>query len=359
MPSLTERLPIHPHDLPPTKESAKLGMSFGSYLPKQELTNQEMATWNIRTKTGLLTADDILNKTGVEKRYIAGKEETPYYMAREAAAKALEGNRNNMDVVIVSTSYIPDEDLSKKLQEEFGFSGFQQDVYAACSGIGARLAYFKRRERQFMGNRVLFVAVEKPSEHLHNLKEDGGSKKDPSLAQTLFSDGAFAVVFEYGKDLRLLSVKEHTFEGTGDYIKMPIDRSKLGDRRCFELPILYPESGKFEQEGSKVYKLVRNNVPDFIRKSISEAGLMPADIAMVFPHQGSGRVVEAIIDNLPEFDGRIWRDYRDGNPSSGSAPKGMMRAMEKGAIKKGDFVNVTFFGAGARGMGAFSATLQI
>ncbi|MDP2585615.1 MAG: 3-oxoacyl-[acyl-carrier-protein] synthase III C-terminal domain-containing protein, partial [Candidatus Levybacteria bacterium] len=280
----------------------------------------------------------------------------PLFMAIKASERALEGNKDKIHAVIVSTSFPTGENLSKKLQEKFGFSGFHLDVHAACSGVGVSLAYLKKCERQFTGKKILFVTTEKYSPYLQSLREEGGSTKDPSLSQTLFSDGATACTFEYGKDLKVLSAKRFVFpEDTKDYIKMPINKS-LFVAPYLEIPIPYPSSGKFEQDGSRVYKLIRNNVPNLIRESIGKAGLTPADIKMVFLHQGSGHVVVGVNGQLPEFQGRILMDYQDGNNSSGSTPKSIMRAIREGGLSKHDIVNLTVFGAG---LIAISTTLQL
>ena len=334
-----------------------LGISFGSYFPRTTLTNRVIESWRVITKGGkLLTADAILHKTGIEKRYVANDEETPLFMAIKASEEALKGNKEKIDVVIVSTSFPTGENLSGELQKKFGLSGFHLDVHAACSGVGISLAYLKRREGLFAGKKILLVTTEKYSPYLQDLREEGGSAKDPSLAQTLFSDGAIACKFEYGKDLKVLSIKNYVFsENTKDHIKMPIDRNLMVGPYC-EIPIAYPQSGKFEQEGSKVYKLVRNTIPNLIKESISKAGHTQGDIKMVFLHQGSGHVVTGINDQLPEFQGRILMDYQDGNNSSGSVLKCIMKAIAENTIKKNDIVNLTVFGAGMR---ALSATLRL
>lgn len=353
---MSEILPIQASLKSPDR-SADFKVDITTYTPKFFLTNDDIAAWGVKTESGKpLTADSILSKTGIERRYVASEQESPYFMAREATNQLLEGNKDKIDAVIVSTSYPTGEDLSKKLQDEFGFSGFHLNIHAACSGVGLGLAYLKRHEEKFLGKRILFVTTEKYSSHLQDLREEGGSARDPSLAQTLFSDGATACTFRYGEDLKVLSVKNHNFPAeAASSIRMPINRGLIAGL-SLALPIPYPESGKFEQDGGKVYKLVRKNVPNLIRQSVDRAKLTASDIKMVFIHQGSGHVAKGIRDELPEFNGRILMDYQDGNNSSGSTPKGIMRASKEGGIKKGDIINLTVFGAG---LCAISTTLQL
>lgn len=324
--------------------SKKPEIVFGSYLPKTVLTNQEIESWRVLTPNGHpLTAESIRKRTGVIKRYVADKNETPFSMALHASQEALAKTGKNIDAVIVSTSFPTGENLSSKLQNEFGVSGFHLDVHAACSGFTLSLAYLKEREKEFLGKKILFVATEKYSPHLYDLRSDD-AHNDASLAQTIFSDGAVAMIFEYGKDLEVISTMNKNFpKEVNDYIKMPIDRSLLTSP-FFEIPMPPSASGKLEQDGKKVYEVLCENVPPLIKDTVSSSNLNPLDIQTVFPHQGSFHIVKGLYLRLNEYS--VYRDFEEGNFSSASIPKALSKAFEKGEIKKGDTVVLAGFGAG-------------
>src|SRR3989344_8307006 len=111
------------------------GISFGEYIPDNPLTNDMIASWNIRKDNGeLITADGIENLLGIERRFIAGKDETVLEMGLQASIEAL-GDERNIDAVIVSTSYPIGVNVSETIASSLGLSpSYHTDIHAACSG---------------------------------------------------------------------------------------------------------------------------------------------------------------------------------------------------------------------------------
>jgi 3-oxoacyl-[acyl-carrier-protein] synthase-3 len=109
-------------------------------------------------------------------------------------------------------------------------------------------------------------------------------------------------------------------------------------------PIPYPESGKFEQNGGEVVKIISNNIRPLIEQAITQAKLKPSDIKIVFPHQGSRPTTEAVEKAISEY--RVCKDFEEGNFSSASIPKALMKAINQGEIKRGDNLVLAGFGAG-------------
>lgn len=345
--SLAE-LPKHFEPIPSPETPDKPSVVFGLYLPTKILTNQEIESWNLRkTPDGNpLSARAILTTTGVEKRYVADERETAFLMGINAAQQALNGKMP--DAVIVSTSFPAGFNLSKRISEELGVTpDFHLDVHAACSGFTLSLAYIKEHEQEFLGRKILLVATERYSPFLHDLKTEGRNS-DLSLAQTLFSDGAYAIVFEYGRDLQVLSALNLRFpKEVEPYIQMPV-KQKLMSLPFIEEFVPYPESGKFEQNGRRVLNTVSRSIWSLIDEAVRKANLTPSDIKRIFPHQGSKPMTQAIINGKMDgyADGVIYEDYQEGNFSSGSIPKALMRAVNQGELKRGDNLVLAGFGAG-------------
>lgn len=329
---------------PPHETQQKPNLKFGIYLPKAALTNPDIESWGILTPGGnILTAENIEKRTGVKQRYVANESETPFSMALHASQEALDNAGEGIGAVIVSTSFPAGENLSAKLQKELGISGFNLDVHAACSGFTLSLAYIKEHEQEFLGKKVLLVATEKYSPHLQDLRNKGIAN-DPSLAQTIFSDGAIAVAFEYGKDLTVISaVNKHFPEDSRDCIKMPVDNTLL-THPTLTIPVPYPASGKFEQDGAKVYKLMCEGIPRLVREAVHGSDMDPSAVQAIFLHQGSGHMAKGIGQRLSEYS--VFYDFQDGNLSSASIPKSLSKASQEGKIKKGDTVVLAGFGAG-------------
>lgn len=326
----------------------KPSVVFGIYLPTRRVTNVDIASWNLRKNSDSepLSARAILSATGVEQRYVADPTETPLAMGLSAAQQALNGKK--ADVVIVSTSFPQGFNISQRISKRLLLTPESHlDVHAACSGFTRSLAYLKENEQRFNGKRILLVTTEKYSPFLHDLKTEGRNS-DLSLAQTLFSDGAYAVFFEFGKDMEILSAVNQRFpEGVSGFIKMPVD-PRLMVLPYINEPVPYPESHKFEQDGKEVLSTVSANIWSLINEAVQKANLAPSDIVRVLPHQGSKPMTQAIIRGKMDgyADGVVYEDYQEGNFSSASIPKALNAAVKKGEIKKGNIVVLAGFGAG-------------
>jgi 3-oxoacyl-[acyl-carrier-protein] synthase-3 len=329
----------------------KIGVDFSIFLPSSVLTNEEIQSWKVATPSGsLLTADSILQRTGVERRYVADETTTPLSMGIAAATQVLNG-RTDIDSVIVSSSFPTGANLADEIRKNLGLSADRVvEIGAACSGGVLGLLLAKE------GEKTLLVATEKYSCFLEDLRR--GVEHDPALSQTIFSDGAIALCFEKGKDFKVLSSLNKHFPEYAELICMPI-QEELIRHPYVGVPVPSAPSGKFEQKGRDVYIAVRNLVPDLIKESIDKAGLKQGDIKYVFPHQGSLHMVEALSRRLAEL--RFVLDIREGNFSSVSSliafAKGLegrqMEVFVGGKIqeeyitlKKEDKVILAGFGAG-------------
>jgi len=331
-------------------ESPRLGMGF--YLPTDYITNQHIENWDIRTGSGnKLEAADIEKRTGILRRFVE-YHRTTEDMAERAAFFAISGLKEPVKVVMVSSSYPTGNNIAQTVADRLHLQPHTTlDIHAACSGFPRGLSFIKENEENFIGERILFIASEKYSPTLADLRENG-LENDPSMAQTIFSDGAYGIAFTYGRDLKILSALDYRFpEDVSKHLRMPVDRSKA--RKPFIEETIPPsESGFFEQNGREVYKAVRNGVPPLIYRAIDKAELTPDQIQLVIPHQGSKHVVEALQHQLPDLD--VLADYENGNFSSASIIKGLYKAIQEKKVVKGD--NVVFAGFGA---GLFASTVVV
>lgn len=338
------------NDLYPDSETLrKPNLSFGSYLPKFILTNKKIEAWGLETVKGeSMDNKFLIQKTGIQERYVADEKETPLSMGTSAAKDALRSLEKEVDIVMVTTSFPQGINLSDKISQALGLSpALIKDVHAACSGFSRTLSFLKEKGEEYdlNGKRILIVATEKYSPYLHDLKTEG-AETNPSLAQTIFSDGAYAITFEYGRDLQILSALNHRFpKEIEPYIRMPVDKNLMIAPFIEEF---VPYSEQFEQYGRGVLGAVARNIWSLIDETVKKADLAPLDIKKIFPHQGSGPMINAIIRGKPDVypHGIVYEDYYEGNFSSGSIPKAMQKALINGEIRKGDNLVLAGFGAG-------------
>lgn len=325
-----------------------IGLPFGLYLPSDALTNGEIETWNVVTPGGhILTAHGIEQRTGILRRYRTNNAEDSYAMGRKAALMALRHDIDTqpVDAVFVSTSYPTGVNLSETYSRSFGalHPELSLDIYAACSGFTRGLYHLRKHEDQFLGKKILFVSTEHYSPTLEDIENEGISA-DPSLAQTIFSDGAAATIFRYGDNFNILGrpVKKKLPRELEDAIRMPIRKNlMIGNYITEDVPV---SNGKFEQKGLDVYQAVRTYIPQIIREAIDKSGINPKDIKLIIPHQASIHVLEALVKKMPEYS--FMFDIEDGNFSSASILKALMKAIHDKQILKGDNIVLAGFGAG-------------
>lgn len=340
-------------ETPPTKEHSDSTLSFGVYIPNNHrpITNWLIEhTWQVLTRSGkLLTERDILQRTGVERRFWASKDETVVDMGFEAAKKALKGGQD-VDFVMVSTSFPCGVNVASEIARRLnlpkirpGIPGYVLDVHAACSGFVRGLAHLKEFEDYFRGKRILFVSTEKYSDRLVDLGRTKSVDVDPSLAQTIFSDGAVALDFTYGEGIEVLAAETHRF-GIRDIIQMPVDDSSMVEPYIYEPVDKSPDY--FRQNGGVVYEEVRNGVPPLVDGLVERAGIDPTQIQAVYPHQGSGHVLDALQRRI-KHGFRLVRDIEDGNFSSASIPKALAKEAQESNIDPHKIILIAGFGAGA------------
>lgn len=335
------------------EKDKRSSISSAIYRASYPLTNEEIESWGVKTKSGFLTAERISSAVG-NVRYVANEHETQFYMAVEATQEVLRG-RNGIDIILASYSFPDGEDLAQRINDEFDLRATTLlNIHMACSGFTAGLAFLHKHLEQFEGAKVLFLTAEKYHPFLYDLRQPEGIVHDPSMAQTIFSDGATATVFRNGVDLKTESVVSTQFtpEDAG-LIRMPIDYSLMRGNHIY-FPIAQPDSGKFEQNGRGVLTLIKRHILELVEETIARAGWKVQDVDTVYPHQGSKVMIQVVTEGLEGTE--VYEDYEEGNFSSGSIPKGLSKAEEKGELQKGQ--KLILLGIGA-GMSAISVAAKL
>lgn len=323
------------------------GILFGEYVPQTVLTNEEIASWDVKTSSGkLLSAEDIHKKVGVLRRYVAGEDETVFSMGVEASKPILDQG-GDIGVVLWTTNDPQEEgNLSRRFSEHYRLNPYDKcDFYAACSGLVYSLSYIHEKKEEFLGKRVHLVSSEKLSHIMANLKDPDERKEDPGMCQTIFTDWATAMNFRYPTDLIIRSTVNFKFNEGSDALLVPVHYEYL--EKPYRVVRVPPSpTGKVRMEGGKVYELVLRNIPKLINTAIAGAGLRPEEIDWIILHQASLPVVEGVARRLPELRDKFIWDLEDGNSSSASIPRAWMRATAKGMIKRGDKLVLAGVGAG-------------
>ncbi len=311
---------------------------LGYYLPKKVLTNQDLEKM-------VDTSDKwIKQRTGIEIRHIAGKNELPSDMALQASLDALKQSGlkpENLDFILVATVY-PDQLMPSTactLQKKMGISNTPSlDISAACSGFIYGLSIANQYIQTGTYKNILLVGTE--ILHLITDYED-------RTTCVLFGDGAGAVVLSQNTEPKKGCIYHQELKAYGElgsllYINSP------GAAQAFEKKSLNEKKDIYiKMDGQKVFKKAVNIMCSAYEKTLKETGREPDQIDWLVPHQANERILKTFckITRFPEE--KVIFDIKEtGNISSASIPLSFARAVKKGQIKRGQDILMIAMGGG-------------
>jgi 3-oxoacyl-[acyl-carrier-protein] synthase-3 len=323
--------PPRPERAPPRCQIA----GTGAWLPERVLTNADLEKM-------VETSDEwIVSRTGIRERRIAAEGEHTSTLGARAAAMALEaaGVAPSEVEVILCATITPDMPFpctACLIQKEIGASrAFCFDVEAACTGYIYGLEIGRRFIEAGAHKTVLVVAADK----LSSITD----WKDRNTC-VLFGDGASAAVLRPSDGTRgILSASLGSSGEQAGLLYMPGGGSQNpASAKTVEQGLHF-----LKMNGREVYKHAVVNMARAAEEAIASAGLAPADIAWVIPHQANLRIIQGITERLGVGMERCVLNLdRYGNISAASAGVALHEAARDGRIKKGDHLLLVAFGAG-------------
>lgn len=307
----------------------------GMSVPQRILTNAELERL-------VDTSDEwIQARTGIRERRVAGERETLSQFAVEAGSRALaaagvEPGEVGLIVLSTVTPDMPIPATSCTVQHQLGCKGAAAfDLSAGCSGFLYALSVGK----QFLINgrlrHVLVIGAELLSKYLD--WEDRGTC-------VIFADGAGAVLLSAGHAPRgVLASAMHTDGSMVDLICLPGGGT------------LHPPSQAtvdqrlhyIRMRGNETFKMAVRALEEVCREVLDSAGLAPADVDWLVPHQANLRIIDAVGSRLGIPSERCFVNIdRYGNTSAASIPIALDEAVRGGKIREGQIVLMAAFGAG-------------
>lgn len=310
--------------------------NLSSYLPENVLTNYDL-------EKKLDTNNDwIVTRTGIEERRIADKNESSANMAIKAVKKLIEKNENisDADAVIVATSTksYTFPSTAGLIQKEFNIknSCLAFDISAACSGYIYALNTAASLVESGECKKVLIVATEKCSDIIN------------------WEDRSTAILFGDGVSVALIETREDNDSGViiaTDIGSEPNDEILIVKGGGSAEPIteknVEDKLNSISMEGTEVFKKAVTTFDETIRKTVKSANLELNDLNLIITHQANTRIMNAVAKKLGLDDSKFYVNIQKyGNTSAASVGIAFTEAFEKNAIKKGDYVLLTAFGAG-------------
>lgn len=307
-------------------------LATGSYLPKDEVTNDEVAA---RAGT---TAEWIERKTQIRTRRYAAPHEATSDLAARAATDALRTARveaERIDYLIVSTSTgdFPQPPTSYLVQDIVGaHNAACFDVNVVCSGFVYALELARGLVALRPDALALVVAAEVYSRIL--------DQTDRRTA-VLFADGAgAALVGAVERDYGILDV-DLSSSGAANHL-IRVDAG--GSRRPASHETVDDGGHHFKMDGRGVREFVARNVPGALRRMADRAG---AHIDHFVPHQANGVMLTDLVEQAGLTAAHTHRTLEKyGNVGSASVPVSLDDANRAGLLKHGDLVLLSGFGGG-------------
>ncbi len=311
-------------------------LGVGSYAPSRVLTNTDLE------KMVDTTDEWILSRTGIRERRMAAEGEHTSDLALHAARAAL--NRagvtpQELDLILVATCtpdmIFPSAACFLQAKLEAVHAG-AVDMNAACCGFLYALSAGSQFVRAGSCKKVLVVGAEKLSTIV--------DWQDRNTC-VLFGDAAGAVVLGAG-DNPAEGVRSFFLGADGrhsEILRLP------GGGSCHpaSAETLEKRMHYLQMSGKEVFKLAVTAMQRAAQKALDQAGMTPADIACVIPHQANMRIVSALGDKLGLPEDKIFVNLdRYGNTSAASIPVALDEAVQMGRVKKGDNILMVAFGGG-------------
>lgn len=301
----------------------------GSALPPAVVSNADL-------EQKLDTSDAwIIERTGIRERRIAAPEVRTSDLAIQAAQAAMAAaavTADDIDLVVVATA-TPDQTFPATatiVQAGLGITrGAAFDVAAVCTGFVYALTVADAMLRTGAHRRALVIGAELFSRIL--------DWEDRTTA-VLFGDGAGAVVLEAQEDdagRGILASRLHADGRQGSLLFVDGGPGSTGT------------VGKLRMKGREVFRHAVTNLAGVTFEVLADAGLTPADIDWIVPHQANARILEATARKLGVPAERVVMTVsHHANTSAASVPLALDAAVRDGRIRPGQLCLLEAMGGG-------------
>ena len=306
----------------------------GKYLPKEVLTNHDMAKL-------VETSDEwIQTRTGIRERRKVQKGEATVDMSTNAVRDLMEKydlDAKEIDAIIVAT-VTPDMILpcsAALVQKNINaVNAWGYDLSAACSGFlfglesGAALIVSGQCEK------VIVIGADTMSSILNY--EDRNTC-------ILFGDGAGAVLLEPSEEFGIID-SELRIDGTGgEFLRVdgggslhPASHETVSNKLHY-----------VRQDGKTVYKFAVRGMADISYEVAERNNLKGDDISLFIPHQANKRIIDAAAKRLGLKESQVMINIDTyANTTSATIPICIAEVSEKNMLNFGDNVIISTFGAG-------------
>jgi 3-oxoacyl-[acyl-carrier-protein] synthase III len=310
--------------------------AFGTYVPPQVLTNQDLEKM-------VDTNDEwIMSRTGIRERHVLAKGLGVSTICTESAKKclAMRGIKGSEIEVIIVGTVTPDmmfPSTACLVQHNIGAAGaWGFDLSGGCSGFMFALQAGVKMVESGAQKMVLVCGA------------------DANTRMTDYTDRTTCVLFGDGGGAVLIEPAEEGEIGFIDYAN-EIDGSGAAALNMPAGGSLNPASHEtidkhmhyIHQDGPAVYKFAVRKMAEATTKLLERNNVTGAELGCFIPHQANLRIIKSTAERIGMDPSRVIVNIdKYGNTSAGTIPLAIETAVQEGKLKKGDLVLMAAVGAG-------------
>lgn len=284
----------------------------------------------------------IASRTGIRERRFASESESTSDLAVRAARAALSNagiKAEELDCIVVGTS-TPDMILPATacmVQKEIGAKdAFAFDLNSVCGSFVFAMDTADSFIRSGKATTALVIGADTYSKILNF---------DDKTTCPLFGDGAAAVILR-GQDNSQQGILQTFIRTDGNgwpLIQVP----SSGSRKPVTAESIAAKENTFYMAGKPVYVFATSAIPELIQTVCSKAGIQPADLDWLIPHQANLRIIDAVSKKhaIPK-EKFLVNLQKYGNTAAASVGLALNEFLQDGTIKPGHLVLVMGFGGG-------------
>jgi 3-oxoacyl-[acyl-carrier-protein] synthase III len=310
-------------------------LGTGVYLPKQILTNEELAE-----RFGV-TPDWIFQRTGIRQRHVVAPQQTCSDLAIAAARQALENSKTlpeEIGLIILATTMgdAVTPATAALVQHALGASRTAcYDVSAGCSGFVYALVTGCHLVRSNLCEKILVIGSEVVTRLVN---------PDDLNTSILFGDGAGAAVLGAVPEGYGLLAADMGTDGSL-FHSLYVPRSANPIERAHEMRA---EGSQYVQmDGRAVFAFGMQVLGDSTLRLLAKKELEVGDIDLIIPHQANYRIIQAAANLLDLPMEKIMQNIEHcGNTAVASIAIALHEALEGGRIARDSLVALVGFGGG-------------
>ncbi|MET8981207.1 ketoacyl-ACP synthase III [Streptomyces sp. NPDC004539] len=311
-------------------------LGTGSYLPKEEITNEEIAR-----RVPNITAEWIGRRTLIQGRRYAAPHEATSDLAHNAGSAALKAaglTADRVDYLIVATSTgdAPLPPTSSLVQNTLGADRAACfDINIACAGFVFALDIARGLVAQRPGSHALVIGADLYSRFL--------DYEDRGTAVLLGDAAGAAVIGEVADGYGILGTE---LVGRGDAHEL-IWIEGGGSRTPASRATVDGGGHYLRMKGRGVADFVMANVPPLVGQILERAGAGHADVDHFVPHQANGVLLGELVERCGLTASRTHTPLVTyGNMGAASVAVALDEAVRDGLVQRGELLLLAGFGAG-------------